>query len=188
MRPKWNHQNINQKWTLFLDRDGVINEKLEGDYVKQISEFSFIDGSIDAIRRMNQLFGVTVVVTNQQGIGKGLMTENDLASVHEHMLNELKVGGARIDRIYHCPELAEKNASCRKPNTGMAEQARKDFSTIDFRNSIMVGDSISDLQMGKRVGMLTVYIHPEEDLPKEADYVCKNLAELAEVLGEKSRT
>ena len=66
----------------------------------------------------------------------------------------------------------------------MAEEARKDFPAIDFKSSIMVGDSISDMQMGKRVGMITVYIHPDEELPKEADYVCKSLFELAEVLAQ----
>ncbi|CAE7643375.1 gmhB [Symbiodinium microadriaticum] len=182
MRPKWNHKDINQQWTLFLDRDGVINEKLDGDYVKQISEFNFIEGSVEAIRKMNEIFGITVVVTNQQGIGKGLMTEDDLSVIHHHMLSELALEGAKIDKVYHCPDLAEKNSNCRKPNTGMAEEARKDFPTIDFKSSIMVGDSISDLQMGKRVGMITVYIHPDEELPKEADYVCRNLEELANIL------
>lgn len=175
-------ESIDRRWTLFLDRDGVINEKLDGDYVKRSSEFSFIKGSKQAIRKMNEIFGITVVVTNQQGIGKGLMTEEDLAEVHGHMQNELEQVGAKIDKIYHCPDLAEKNSNCRKPNTGMAEEARKDFPVIDFKSSIMVGDSISDMQMGKRVGMITVYIHPEEELPKEADFVFKSLEELAETL------
>jgi D-glycero-D-manno-heptose 1,7-bisphosphate phosphatase len=177
-------ESIDKTWTLFLDRDGVINEKLEGDYVKRISEFSFIKGSKEAICKLNEIFSITVVVTNQQGIAKGLMTEEDLAGVHAHMQNELEKIGGKIDKIYHCPDLAEKNSNCRKPNTGMAEEARKDFPSIDFKSSIMVGDSISDLQMGKRVGMITVYIHPDEELPKEADYVFKSLAELAEELEE----
>jgi len=182
MRPKWNHENINQQWTLFLDRDGVINQKLAGDYVKDIAEFRFIEGSEEAIRRLNALFGITVVVTNQQGIGKGLMSEDDLSAVHQYMLQELDTLGATIDKVYHCPELAEKKSNCRKPNTGMAEEARKDFPAIDFKSAVMVGDSISDMQMGKRVGMITVYIHPDEELPKEADYVCKSLAEFAKVM------
>jgi len=182
MRPKWNHQDINQQWTLFLDRDGVINEKLDGDYVKQISEFKFIKGSKAAIAELNTHFGITVVVTNQQGIGKGLMNEEELSVVHQYMRSELEDAGAKLDEVYHCPDLAEKNSICRKPNTGMAEEARKDFPTIDFKSSIMVGDSISDLQMGKRVGMITVYISPNDELPKEADYVCKSLAELADAI------
>lgn len=182
MRPKWKEQNINKQWTLFLDRDGVINQKLDNDYVKNIEEFQFIDGSKAAIHKLNQLFGLCLVVTNQQGIGKGVMTEDDLKLLHAHMLSELSAANAQIDKVYHCPDLAEMNSNCRKPNTGMAEEARKDFAHIDFKSSVMVGDSISDLQMGKRVGMITVYISEEDDLPKEADYVCKSLAELAEVI------
>jgi len=167
--------SINKSWTLFLDRDGVINEKLPNDYVKRISEFQFIEGAKDAIASFSKQFGRIVVVTNQQGIGKGLMTVDDLDHVHLYMQSEIVRSEGKLDRIYYCPELAEKNAPCRKPNTGMAEQAREDFPEIDFKKSIMVGDSISDLQMGKRVGMFTVYISDEKGQPKEADVKVESL-------------
>ncbi len=162
---KW---NVDQSWTLFLDRDGVINRKLENDYVKCIEEFDFIDGVKEAIVKARKLFGRIVVVTNQQGIGKGIMSHKDLEQVHDYMLASLEKAGAQIDKIYYCPELASKNAPCRKPNVGMAEAAKKDFPEIDFSKSIMIGDSDSDIEMGKRCGMKTVLIRDHDDLGSDA--------------------
>jgi D-glycero-D-manno-heptose 1,7-bisphosphate phosphatase len=173
---------IDQSWTLFLDRDGVINEKLENDYVKRLDEFHFLPAAKEAIVNLNQLFGTTVVVTNQQGIGKGLMTASDLKMVHQYMLNEVAAEGGKIDEVYFAPELAASNSTNRKPNTGMAEQARKDFPQIDFKKSVMVGDSLSDMQMGKRVGMITVYITQSSEKLKEADFQFESLKAFADAL------
>lgn len=149
---------IDSSWSLFLDRDGVINRKLPDDYVKKISEFAFIPGSAEAIAKLSGIFGNIVVVTNQQGIGKKIMQVEDLNIIHQHMLQTIQKLGGRIDKIYYCPELAEKNHIDRKPNTGMAQRAKKDFPQIDFKRSIMLGDSYSDLQFGATVGMKTVFI------------------------------
>lgn len=173
---------IDQSWTLFLDRDGVINEKLEKDYVKRLDEFQFLTGAKEAIVHLSQLFGTTVVVTNQQGIGKGLMTTEDLKLVHQYMMNEVEAAGGKIDEVYFAPDLASSNSINRKPNTGMAEQARKDFPHIDFKKSVMVGDSLSDMQMGKRVGMITVYITQSSEKLKEADFQFKSLKDFAAAL------
>lgn len=171
-------QQIDTSWTLFLDRDGVINQKLENDYVKKIKEFKFIDGVEQAILQFNQLFQRTVVVTNQQGIGKKIMTHQDLKVVHDFMEDSLLKVGAKLDRVYFCPELAHKNAACRKPNIGMAIQAKEDFPEIEFSKSIIVGDSISDIEMGKNAGMKTVYINENLENPANADLVLKTLAAL----------
>lgn len=174
--------NIDKQWTLFLDRDGVINKKLESDYVKRLDEFQFLPGAKEAIARLNQLFGTTVVVTNQQGIGKGLMTTADLKLVHQYMMNEVEVVGGRIDEVYFAPDLDSSKSINRKPNTGMAEQARKDFPQIDFKKSIMVGDSLSDMQMGKRVGMLTVHITDSSEKLREADFQFSSLKAFADAV------
>lgn len=176
---------LNSSWTLFLDRDGVINKRLMGDYVKKVEEFEFLDGVLEALVLMSNYFSRTVVVTNQQGIGKGLMSQEDLTLVHQHMIEAIQKVGGKIDQIYYCPELAEKNAKCRKPNTGMAEQAQRDFPEINFQNSIMVGDSISDLEFGKRLGMLKVYINEEGSSAQLADLSFKSLAEFAASLDLK---
>jgi histidinol-phosphate phosphatase family protein len=155
--------NIDSTWTLFLDRDGVINEKIENDYVKSLSDFEFIEGSLEALEMLEPMFDYIVVVTNQQGIGKGLMTEADLLIIHQKLVIEVTENGGRIDKIYHCPNLAADNAPCRKPSTGMAFQAREDFPEIDFTKSIMVGDSQSDMEFGDRLGMKCVKIGEDEN-------------------------
>lgn len=153
---------IDKSWTLFLDRDGVINVKLEGDYVKKIEEFQFTENAVKAIAKAKRLFGKIVVVTNQQGIAKGLYTEEDLTKVHDFMQAQLAKENALIDKIYFCPALnGDTRFNCRKPDIGMALQAQNDFPEIDFSKSVMVGDSISDMEFGRKLGMYTVFITEE---------------------------
>lgn len=150
---------IDKSWTLFLDRDGVINVKLEGDYVKKIEEFEFTENALKAIAKLKQLFGKMLVVTNQQGIAKGLYTEEDLNTVHVYMQEQLAKENAQVDKIYYCPALnGDTRFNCRKPDIGMALQAQNDFPEIDFSKSVMVGDSISDMEFGRKLGMYTVFI------------------------------
>ena len=153
---------ISNDWTLFLDRDGVINKRLVGDYVKKVEEFEFIDGALDAIAKFSNLFGVIVIVTNQQGIGKGLMTTEDLNAIHDNMLAEIKYHGGRIDHVFYCPKLAKDNPECRKPNTGMGHEAKSIFPAIDFNKSLMIGDSFSDMEFGTRLGTHCAYIGNDE--------------------------
>lgn len=167
---------IDPSWTLFLDRDGVINQRIVGDYVKNNSEFILLPGVAEAISISNRLFNRVVVVTNQQGIGKGLMTTCNLNDVHRYCLELLKPMNAHIDAFYHAPALSSENSESRKPNTGMGYQAQKDFPEIDFRKSIMVGDSDSDIEFGKNLGMFTVFIDQKNrEKHKLADYTFKSL-------------
>src|SRR6478736_1684328 len=122
---------IDNTWTLFLDRDGVINRDKVGSYIFNRDEFFFLPGVEEAIKIFSDVFGVIVVVTNQRGIGKGLMTEDDLHNIHAHMLDELGVQGGRIDKIYFAPDLNSDSPN-RKPLTGMALQAKDDFPDINF--------------------------------------------------------
>tara|TARA_Y100000385_G_C13009175_1_gene600845 strand:- start:235 stop:762 length:528 start_codon:yes stop_codon:yes gene_type:complete len=149
---------IDNSWTLFLDRDGVINRKLENDYVKSVKEFEFLPQALNAIKVFSSLFHKIVVVTNQQGISKKLMTENDLQTVHTHLLKEVQKKGGKIDAIYYAPQLAQENSIMRKPNIGMALQAIEEFPSIDFKKSIMVGDSISDMEFAQKANMFGVMI------------------------------
>jgi histidinol-phosphate phosphatase family protein len=156
--------NIDSTWTLFLDRDGVINKRIFGDYVKNPEGFEFIDGALEAINLLTPLFQRIVLVTNQQGIGKGVMSVQDLALIHEKMLAEIRDTDGRIDGIFYCPELAENDPICRKPNMGMGLEAQKQFPEIDFSKSIMVGDSPSDIEFGNRLGMRSIFIGKEDGL------------------------
>jgi histidinol-phosphate phosphatase family protein len=167
--------NIDKTWTLFLDRDGVINRKLENDYVKHWMEFEFIDGSIDALKYLNSVFGKIVVVTNQQGIGKRLYRTEDLELIHKNMLYEIQFYGGRIDKVYFSPYLHSENHPTRKPGIGMALTAKSDFPEIDFSKSIVVGDSMSDMEFGRTAGMKTVYISENDKTDPRIDFNFRSL-------------
>jgi histidinol-phosphate phosphatase family protein len=172
-------------WSLFLDRDGVINQRIPGEYVKRIGEFVFVPGALQAISEFAGIFKYVFVVTNQQGIGKGIMDELDLGIIHEYMLHEIQKAGGRIDKVYFCPGLAKDIPLCRKPQIGMALQAKNDFPDIDFTRSLMIGDSVSDIHFGQNAGMEAFYIqhadHPPIGLPQNIQ-IYNSLAEIAGTL------
>ena len=144
--------------TLFLDRDGVINVKLEGRYVRNSSEFDFMPKAKIAIAHLSKVFKRIIVVTNQQGIGKGIMSVQDLNLLHDYMLQQLREKGANIEKIYYCPHLSTEGCMCRKPNPGMIKQATIDFPDLDLNQSYLVGDSDSDILAGNIMGLITVKV------------------------------
>lgn len=174
--------NIDKSWTLFLDRDGVINKKLENDYVKHWIEFEFLEGVIDALKSLNTRFGTIVVVTNQQGIGKGLYRTEDLELIHKNMIYEIEYLGGRIDKVYFSPYLNSENHPTRKPGIGMALAAKKDFPGIDFSKSIIVGDSLSDMEFGRNAGMKTAFISEDKINDARIDFQFSSLAEFNNAL------
>lgn len=172
---------IDKSWTLFLDRDGVINRKLDKDYVKSLNEFEFIPGALDSIVSLSNFFGRLIIVTNQQGIGKGVMTEEDLNQIHSFLLEKVRKMGGNIDAIYHAPQLEEEGSPMRKPGIGMSLQAKKDFPEIDFTKSIIIGDSKKDLEFGKRANMISVLIN-DKSANKVEDYSIESLFDFNELL------
>jgi HAD superfamily hydrolase (TIGR01662 family) len=178
------HPLISKAWTLFLDRDGVINVEKKQDYIRNPQEFHFYEGIPEAIATLNQRFGRTIIVTNQRGIGKGLMSDQDLKEIHEHMCSGIHLKGGTIDHIYYAPSI-ENDSILRKPNSGMALAAQKDFPDIHFQQSVMVGNNLSDMEFGKRLGMTTVYVettHPLPDSHELIDIKLHSLTELAMAL------
>lgn len=178
--------HIDKTWSLFLDRDGVINKRIVGDYIKKWEEFEFLPGVPESIGKFTELFGKIFIVTNQQGIGKGLMTDAQLDHIHNEMQSELRSFSARIDKIYYSPFRAEEKSIFRKPNPGLARKAKIDFPMIDFEKSIMVGDSISDMQFGRNVGMHTFFISNDDQMIIEnrdfIDYTFNDLRAVAKSL------
>lgn len=164
---------------LFLDRDGVLNKHLPGDYVRYWGMWEWLPGVLPKTAELAKRFARIFIVSNQQGIGKGLFSEHDLQDTHAHMLQDIEKAGGRIDHIYVCTALSETNDPNRKPATGMALQAKKDFPEVDFNESIMVGDSISDMQFGYRCGMRCVYLTNAKPIPAEirdyTDIILPNL-------------
>jgi len=177
--------SIDSSWTLFLDRDGVINFERNNDYVKSWDEFKFYDSSLEALPLLSTIFNKIIVTTNQKGVGRGIMTEAALQLIHQNMISEIEKVGGRIDHIFYCTDL--DNASInRKPQPGMALQAKEKFPTIDFSKSIMVGNRTSDMEFGRNAKMHTVFLattHPETAFPNNLmDYRFNNLLEFAEAL------
>lgn len=159
--------DINPDWTLFLDRDGVINHEKNEDYIRHWGEFEFYEESLLALPILAQKFNKIIITTNQKGIGKGLMTETDLTHIHHNMTLKIEAIGGRIDAIYYCSDL-DNAAPNRKPQPGMAFQAKAAFPSIDFKKAIMVGNRMSDMEFGRNAGMYTVYLattHPEAPYP-----------------------
>lgn len=152
---------INKSWTLFLDRDGVINHEKPNEYITKVVDFKFINGVLESIAELSAIFGKIVVVTNQQGIGKGLMTEKDFEDITNYMIFEIVKSGGRIDNVYHSPYLSELNHEMQKPRTGMAFKAKQDFPEIEFSKSVIIGNSQRDMEFGKTMGMKCIFVGNE---------------------------
>ena len=143
-------KTIDNSWTLFIDRDGVINHEKKDDYIHTWEEFEFYDGVQEAMKVFNKTFGRIILVTNQRGIAKGVTKLEDLEIIHKNMLEEIERSGGRIDKIYFCPDMEGFN---RKPNQGMGLQAVKDFPEIDLSKSVMIGNTLSDMAFGRNLGV-----------------------------------
>lgn len=179
-------QSIDKSWTLFLDRDGVINEELHGSYINTWEQFKFYHGVPEAIKTFSQKFGRIFIITNQRGIAKGLTKLSDLEIIHKNLLEKIEQARGRIDKIYFCADL-EDSSACRKPNTGMGLQAQADFPEIDFSKSIMIGNTLSDMQFGRNLGVaFTVFLpttRPDTPLPNSLiDFVFNDLKSVAMAL------
>jgi D-glycero-D-manno-heptose 1,7-bisphosphate phosphatase len=180
-------QHIDSSWTLFLDRDGVINHEKDADYIYHYGEFEFYEGVRQALQYLSTRFGKIIIITNQRGVGRQLMTEQDLLSIHEQMLADIEAAGGRVHKIYYCTANDDEH-SHRKPNPGMAREALRDFPEIELSKSIMVGNKLSDMQFGRNAGMQTVFVQttdPNQPLPNPlVDMAFTDLATFAKALQE----
>lgn len=142
----------------FLDRDGIINKNApNGGYVLRPEQFHLVDGIIDFLAALTQMNYRLMVITNQQGIGKGLMTEQDLDDIHAFMHKLMDEGGVKIESVYYCPHLASVGCHCRKPNPGLFLLAAQEHN-IKLKQAIFVGDSLTDAEAGKAAGVRTFLI------------------------------
>ena len=153
---------IDEGWTLFLDRDGVINVRIIDGYVTKIEEFEFLPNVSESLKIFKDKFKHIIVVTNQQGVGKGIMKFEDVEEVHRFMVQEIADNEGRIDKVYFCPQLKSVPDNYRKPSPKMAYFAQNDFSDIDLSKSIMIGDMNSDVEFGRNAGMKTIFIGDNE--------------------------
>lgn len=168
--------------TVFLDRDGTINEAApEGEYVMEPAEVRLLPGAAEAIRTLNELPAKVVVVTNQRGIALGLMSEDDLADVNAELTDQLAWDGARLDAILHCPH-GKDECDCRKPGPGMFRRAEEEVDGVRIEGAAMIGDSPLDVEAGRRLGLTTVALGAPRPGDPEPTYRARDLLEAVEWL------
>jgi len=160
--PSHNLPCINLR-TVFLDRDGVLNKKMpEGQYVRSWDEFHLLPGVVEAIGKLNRRGIRVIVVSNQRGVALKLFATADVEAIHTHLKELLASHGAHIDAFYFCPH-EKGQCNCRKPLSGMFEQAVAEFPDISAAAALMIGDSYSDIEFGARLGMQTILIESDAE-------------------------
>jgi D-glycero-D-manno-heptose 1,7-bisphosphate phosphatase len=161
-----------------MDRDGVLNEKMpEGHYVASKADFHLLPGVVEAIGRLNRAGVHVVVVSNQRGIALGLYTAADVNAIHTALQELLEHHGAHVDGFYFCPH-DKGQCNCRKPLPGLFEQAVAEFPEIAAATSAMIGDSLSDIEFGRRLGMQTIFIEGDSERRKPGNDAAAELADL----------
>jgi histidinol-phosphate phosphatase family protein len=171
---------IDERWTLFLDRDGVLNERIVDDYVRTWEDWVWNEGVLEAIATLSKRFGSIVIVTNQRGIARGFYSVQDLEAIHTRMLDEIKTAGGRIQAVYHCPHDKDTGCACRKPLPGMLLRAARENAKIDLKMALMVGDSNSDMEAAKAAKIHGVFIGKmHRDLPSNVLTALPDLATFA---------
>ena len=136
--------------TVFLDRDGVINRD-SPDYITAWEQFTFLPGSLAAIRRLTEAGRTVIVVTNQSAVGRGMMDLDTLESMHRKLCNAVAEKGGRIAAVFYCPHHPQAGCDCRKPEPGLIRQAQRRFN-VNLAEATMIGDSARDVQCGLRAG------------------------------------
>ena len=165
---------LEKRKTVILDRDGVINKKAKkSNYIKNWNEWEWISGSKEAIGLLKNNDYQIIIASNQAGISRGEMSENDLEEIHRNMKNELVKFEGSIDAIYYCPHGWDENCECRKPKPGMLFQAQRDFH-LDLSETYFVGDDIRDIEAGTAAGMKTFLVSDDFNL---LSFVKENLIE-----------
>jgi D-glycero-D-manno-heptose 1,7-bisphosphate phosphatase len=166
--------------TVFLDRDGVLNRKLpEGEYVSAWEQFHLLPGTAEAIGKLKRAGLRVLVVSNQRGVALGLYRAEDVDRIHAQLQKELAAHGAQIDGFYFCPH--DKGAcDCRKPLPGLFQQAQSQFPDIQPETSLMIGDSLSDIEFGRNLGMTTIFIEGETKARENRKPGAQRAVELAD--------
>jgi D-glycero-D-manno-heptose 1,7-bisphosphate phosphatase len=171
------------RW-VFLDRDGTLNVKPpDGEYIEHPDALELLPGAAGAVRMLNQAGLWTGVATNQRGVALGRMSIEDLDAVHERLRHLLGLERASVDGLYLCPH-GLGVCECRKPNPGLLLQAQSEHPALNFAQAAIVGDSASDVQAGRRLGLTTVLLSTSEDdlARRAADYVVPDLVQAARLL------
>jgi len=150
--------DVDGTWTAFVDRDGVVNRRIPGDYVRTLDEFEPLPGAVAALARLSDTFGRVVVVTNQAGVGKGLVDPDALDEIHASLRAAVEAASGRLDAVLVCPHRVEDRCGCRKPAVGLALAAVERFDDVDLARTVMIGDSRSDMEFASALGLPAVLV------------------------------
>jgi len=174
-----------------VDRDGVINKNIDGDYVRSWEQFVFLPGSLEAVAALTEKSYTVAVITNQSCINKGLVSRKTVEEINRRMSESVTAAGGRISRIYVCPHTREENCTCRKPGSGMLEQAAREmgFSPAD---AWLIGDAADDIAAGKKFGCRTILVlsgrtSGDNAEAVQADRVCQDLAGAVKIILAKEK-
>ena len=164
---------------MFFDRDGTINVKMpEDSYVTNWGEFQFLPYTFEVLRAIKDRDYKTILVTNQRGIARGIMTSTQLLDIHERMQSILRQNGCSFDHIFYCPHDIHEKCNCRKPKPGLLAMVDALYC-INKEHSFMVGDSLSDMEAGRRYGVKTIRVG---SIDVNADYSAMNLSEILTII------
>ena len=171
---------------MILDRDGTIN--FDREHLSDAAELELIPGAARGLRRLRELGLGLVIVTNQSVVGRGMVDETGLEEIHKALLQMLANEGVTIDGVYHCPHLAEDGCGCRKPEPELVWRAASELG-FDPGRSFLVGDHLTDIEMGRSVGATTILVktgHWTENAPTDdgPHHVAADLEEAADIIQE----
>jgi D-glycero-D-manno-heptose 1,7-bisphosphate phosphatase len=178
------------KTAVFLDRDGVINQNKDGDYVKSWQEFALFPGSREAIQRLLKEDIPIIVISNQAGVGKGLVSDATVQEINRRLVAQTSVAGRQISAVYYCPHRVEDGCGCRKPKPGMLLEAAADWD-LDLTRCYVVGDAISDIEAGSAVGCTTLLVktgrgsralQERQNWKTQPDFIVEDLAQAVEII------
>jgi len=142
---------------VFIDRDGVINVDLIGDYIKSWEEFRFEPSAIPSLQSICKKGFNIIIISNQAGVGDGVYSESSLWKIHEKMISELNEKDIKIKATYYCLHGKNEGCSCRKPEIGLFDQAVKGLK-FDPKKTFFIGDKATDVEAGKRFGLKTIFV------------------------------
>jgi D-glycero-D-manno-heptose 1,7-bisphosphate phosphatase len=168
---------------LFLDRDGVIN--IDHGYVSKIEEFEFNEGIFDFLHLFFNKGYKLFIVTNQSGIGRGYYRQDDFETLTQWMLEAFKKENITIESVHHCPHAPEEHCACRKPATGMVDEILAS-NRIDLKNSYMIGDKQSDIDLAHNAGIAYTIAIGEQEI-KDATYSFSTLLEAKDFFEQNSQ-
>lgn len=178
---------------VFIDRDGVINAdpgaRTKHGYVIEWEDFHFLPGAPEALKLLADNGYKSIIVTNQQCVGKGHISEEALGELFSKMIDEINGFGGEISKVYYCPHLKEENCACRKPEAGLFLKAKEELKIEQFNDKFYIGDSRHDMEAGKKAGLKTILVlsgnSAREAIPAwktKPDHICENLLEAAQFI------